>query len=296
MHETGKQLLNLMFRPGETVCVSPNKYGYHSIPLDNALQDSVKLLSTQYREGKPLDECLRDYPGDTIQLCALNPIEGWREDRHCKAFRNFLVEVDYGPLAQQLEYIKQLKMPYSAVIFSGNKSLHFLISLDTDLPSEKIYRLFSRWILAVATLADDKTFNPSRSIRVPGAKRDDKKQLLVEFKGQVKLDDLKNWLMNYMDVMPKDVQKKPVSENPDFDKIPKWVVDKLTNGVDRSRGRNYEWFVIGCKFAVAGYSEDDTLNILSSYFQEEHDFKEREWKGAIRSAFKNVYENGDTYE
>lgn len=294
MHETGKQLLNLMFKQGEAICVSPNKYGYHSIPLEKALDEDVQLLSTDFREGKPLEQCLQTCPSADLQLVALNPIQGWRDDVSCKSYRNFLVELDYGPLAEQLAYVKRLEMPYSAVVFSGGKSLHFLVSLAQDLPDEKSWRKVSEWILAIVTLADQNTKNPSRSIRIPGAKRDDKKQLLVEFKGPVVNQDLGVWLSRYPDAAPREQERKPLNNLKSFPKMKPWMVRALKEGFDVSKGRNKQWFAIACEFALHGFSEDETMDILGEFFLEDRDFKGREWRTAIRSAFKYIYENRKT--
>jgi hypothetical protein len=179
MHETAKQVFNLMFRPGETVCVSPNKFGYHSIPLENAINGPVVLVPTAdsvAKRGLVFEDAIERIESDKVILCALNPIKGYRDDLSCTAFRNFLVEMDTGSIDDQLAYIKKLGMPYSAAIFSGNKSVHFLLSLDKDLPSENVYRALAEWILNIVTLADQNTKNPSRSIRVPGAYREPNKQ------------------------------------------------------------------------------------------------------------------------
>lgn len=282
-----------MFRPGETVCVSPNKYGYHSIPLENAMKDPVVLVPTQDSLTKrkiTLEQGIERVQSNELLLVALNPIQGYRNDANCTAFRNFLVEVDYGPIPEQLAYIKKIGLPYSAVIFSGNKSLHFLVSLDTDLPSEKVWRTLSEWMLNIATLADDKTKNPSRSIRIPGAYREPgKKQLLVEFKGSTKLEDLVAWLSLHPNAKPKEREKKEVSDKLDISRIKPWVADRLINGLDPTKGRNHQWFSIACEFALAGYSEDDTIDILSDFFSEERDFKEKEWLTAIHSGFNHAY-------
>lgn len=297
MHEDGQKLLRLMFRPDERICVSHNKYGYHSLELDYVLKyDEITLVPTFESCEKrnipwTVENFDRVYTKD-LKLVALNPIKDWRQDYNCTAFRNFLIEMDFGALDKQLEYIKQIKMPYSAVVFSGNKSLHFLISLDEDLPSENIYRFFSEWILNIATMADQLTKNPSRSIRIPGAERDGKFQKLVEYKGKVSLKQLVAWLSNYPACKPVTKKKK---ERPDGTKtikvedLPNWLAYKLVNGVDRSRGRNAEWFSIARKMALLGYSEDDTIELLENYFDEERDFKEKEWLSAIKSAFKHVY-------
>jgi hypothetical protein len=190
-----------------------------------------------------------------------------------------------------LAYIKKIGMPYSACVFSGNKSLHFLISLDTDLPSEKVYRHFSEWILKIVTLADQNTQNPSRSIRVPGAWRSpSQKQRLVEIKGPTPIKDLVAWLNQHPNEKPKEKEKRVRSESRDFSQIKSWVIEALTNGIDPSKGRNKQWFSIACEFALAGYSEDDTVDILGDFFSPDRDFKEREWKTAIKSGFKYIYD------
>lgn len=282
-----------MFRPGETICVSNNEFGYHSVPLEKAMDGLVTLLPTEDSAKKrkmTQEEATERVDSRQLIMCALNPIEGFREDANCTSYRNFLVEMDYGPLPEQLAYAKKIGLPYSAVVFSGNKSLHFLISLDRDLPSEAVYRTFSEWILAVANMADDKTKNPSRSIRIPGAYREPKKkQRLVELRGATKLDDLVSWLARYPDCKPKKHEKKQISENVDFSRVKPWVKKRLTSGLDPKKGRNQQWFSIACEFALAGYSEDDTLELLAGYFVPDRDFKEKEWKTSVLSGFKHAY-------
>lgn len=287
MHETGKQLINLMFREGETICVSNSKYAYHSVYLESVLGEKVKLVSPNADYG------IQEVSTDTLTLVALNPIKGWREDANCTAYRNFLIEMDYGPLAEQLAYANKIELPYSAVVFSGNKSLHFLISLDTDLPSEEVWRTMAEWTLAIATAADQNTKNPSRQIRIPGAFREPgKKQLIVENKGATRLKDFADWLAKHPDAKPRPPEKRVISGTADFSKLKPWVPQRLAKGIVGAKsGRNKEWFAIACEFAIAGYSEDDTMDLLSEYFNPDRDFKEKEWKTSIHSAFKYIYAN-----
>lgn len=306
MDKTGEILLKLMFREGEQICVSPNKYGYHSVEIPHALQSEVPLLSTKFRDGIALEdgtvkmpsveESMRTVPGDELQLVSLNPIKGWREDQNCTAYRNFLVECDYGTTQQQLTYIRdQHKMPYSAAIFSGGKSVHFLISLSADLPTEESWRAISEWILGIVTLADPMCKNPSRSIRIPGAKRDDKRQQLLEYRGPVTLSDLHAWLALTPTAAPKPKEKFEPSGIPnDLSRLSKWVKRALATGLDPKKGRNQQWFAIACDFAIAGFSEEDCIIALKAYFRPDRDFKEREFLTSVRSAFKHVYVNGKT--
>lgn len=301
MDKTGQELLKMMFRPGETVCVSPNKYGYHSLPLEEALSDKiVTLVPTQESCAKRnIEWCIENFDSshtNNLTLVALNPIKGWREDLNCTAYRNFLIEMDYGPIPEQMAYAKKIELPYSAVVFSGNKSLHFLISLDTDLPKYEVYYLLAEWTLAIANAADQQTKNPSRQIRIPGAYREPgKKQLIVEQRGPTSLKDFSAWLAKHPNAKPKKPERRIVSEIEDFTKLKPWVQSKLAqiklnlSSVGSKQGRNAEWFAIACEFALAGYDEDYTVDKLSGYFSPDRDFKEKEWKTSIKSAFKYIY-------
>lgn len=285
MDEIGIRLLNLMFRPGEHICPHHKKYAYHSIPLEAASAEKVILV--------PVDPVRNPefVLSSDLLLVALNPINGFRNDGNCTAYRNFLVEMDYGPLGAQLQYAKdQIKLPYSAVVFSGSKSLHFLISLDTDLPNEESYRFLAEWTLNVATMADQNTKNPSRSIRIPGAYREPGKlQRLVELKGPTTLTDFRAWLEEHPEAKPKKYEKRAINEEFEYASLKPWVRTILLNGLNPNKSRNGQWFAISCEFAVAGYSEDDTIRILGKHYSPDRDFKEREWLTSIKSGFKHIY-------
>ena len=198
--------------------------------------------------------------------------------------------MDNYELKAQIEYIKRLGMPYSAIVFSGNKSMHFLISLEEDLPSEKMWRLFAQWLLNIAALADQQTKNPSRGIRIAGGQREEGLQTLEEFKGPVKLIDLAEFFKKHMEAQPKEQEKRAVHTKFDFNGIRQWCIDLLEDGLKEDRGRNNQWYAIAYEFALAGKSEDETIEVLGMYFTPERGFKEREWLVTIKSAFKHAYE------
>lgn len=285
MHDTSKQLLELMFREGESVCVSPNKFGYHSVPLEDAIFGETVTLLPPNPESKTIKP-----DTDKLILVALNPIVGFRVDANCTGFRNFLIEMDVGTQEQQKEYIAARAMPYSAAVFSGGKSLHYLISLEDDLPNEATWRMVNQWCLNIMTLADQNCKNPSRSIRLPGAMRDTgKMQELVEIKTTVSYAELSAWLKTYPQCAPKpEPKRQKPSETPTLDRVRPWVKKRIVGGLDPKQSRNTQWFAIACEFAIAGFSEEDATDILEGYFNEDTDFKKREWKASIRSGFKHV--------
>lgn len=295
MEEAGVKLLNIMFNPGETICVSPDKYGYHSVPLETVLGGTVTLVPTQESCEKrkiKWEDAIRTVSSDQMTLVSLNPIKGWRQDHFTTAFRSFMVEIDHGSIPDQKKYIENTGLPYSACIFSGNKSLHFLVTLDQDLPGEKEWRHLAEWILNAITLADKNTKNPSRSLRIPGAFREPgKKQLAVKLNGRISLKTLYEWLQKHPDAKPMPPRaRRPISDSAAASNLKPHIKAMLKKGPDPVRGRNKHWFAIACEFALAGYSEDDTIQILDQFFTEERDFKEKEWLTSIGSGFKYIYQ------
>jgi hypothetical protein len=282
-----KHLIDVAFLPGERCCPSTGKYGYHSVPIEELYTGQVTLVSPHQK--------IKNKTVNTNELIfmAINPMKsGFRTDQNISAYRNFLFEIDTGSLHSQLEYCKKLGIPTSCAVFSGRRSLHFLVCLDEAL-SEKSYRLLYQWALNIGTLFDQNVKVPSKSVRIPGTIRPDtgKEQKLIYLNGKVKLSDFTEWLNNYEDLRPKLREKTKCltnEENPD--KLSPWVKSMIKNKQIsfEDRGRNVTWYSVFYDFALAGYSEDKAIDVLRNFFNEEHDFKEREWLACANSAYKNV--------
>lgn len=264
MKQTTKDFLNLFFNEGESICFSANKYAYPSEPQENINEENTVLV-------------------------AINPINGQRNDDNVTSYRSFLVECDDMPLAEQWQYIKDMEFPFSYCCFSGGKSLHFGLVLDHDIPSDHIYRHTYQWILNILEKADQNTKNPSRSIRFPGVIRADKgkEQKLVYMGKRIGLDELSKWLNKYPHKTPKPFVRKHFNKGaPNVKGIKNWAKRALKEGVhNEERGRNQTWMSLGCEFAMNGFAMDDTIRYLERYFEEESDFKHREWLSAVKSGW-----------
>jgi hypothetical protein len=281
-------VLDLFFKEGESFCISPNKYGYNSVTKED-INKGVYLQPHKGTNAKPVFCSL-----DNATMLSLNPVKGERRDENVTALRSFLVEVDFGSLKEQYDYINSLKMPYSVAIFSGNKSIHFGIVLDDDLPDLDSYKVIAEWILRIADKADQMTKNPTRCIRFPNVIRKEtgRLQKLLEVKGKVSYADLSTWLKKHPDKDPRIEYnlKKRTSEvyYEDVTEIPAWVLEKLKFGVNEGNGRNNEWFIIFTHFAKAGLTEDEMVYKLEEYFSPERDFTLREWKTIAKSACRTI--------
>jgi len=275
-----KSLLDLMFLPEDTVVVSNNKFATHSVSIETVLSGEVTLVSSNQKVSNQIVKT------SELIFLAINPIKGFRLDSNAYRLQNFLLECDTGSITSQVEYLKNLGIPYSAIIFSGSKSAHILVALDTPL-DEKTYRLLYVWILRIGTLFDQNCKNPSRCIRIPGATRPEtgKQQTLLELKEKVKLEDLMVWLNLYEHLRPKERERKSLTNGADHDKLSPWVKTALKYGIKFDKGRNHTWHSIFCDFALAGYPKDQAIDFLSVYFVEEFDFKEKEWLRIAQSAY-----------
>jgi hypothetical protein len=283
MNPSGQKLLDILFEPDEQVCVSPDGYGWMSIPLSEIAMGSF-VLKPQTEKMQP-----RFCTADDILLVAINPINGARKDENVTAYRTFMVELDDGDLGEQFRYVKDMKMPYSVCVFSGGKSLHFAITLSKPLPSYNIWRHYAEWILAVMMRADQQTKNPSRSIRMAGNYRNGNEMRMIDVKGRIDLEELTTWLSQYPGLAPQKPERSIPSDKPlDILNLPEWAQNELEFGIDRSKGRNNRWFAIGLQCGLLGWTEDDTIAVLSGFFQEERDFTRREWETAVKSGVKKA--------
>ncbi len=264
MKKTTNDFLNLFFKPGEEICFSANKYAYPS--------DKQEKINEE-----------------TTILVAINPINGQRSDQNVTAYRSFLIECDDISVPEQMAYIKKMEFPFSYCCFSGGKSLHFGLVLDHDIPSEHIYRHTYQWILNILTEADQNTKNPSRSIRFPGVIRPDKEkeQKLVHMGKRISLNTLSKWLNKHPDKTPKPfVAKVRNTGKPSVKGVGLWAKTALKEGVQNTeKGRNQTWMAIGCEFAMNGFELDKTIAYLERYFEEESNFRHREWLSAVKSGW-----------
>lgn len=139
----------------------------------------------------------------------LNPTESYhskdkprRADANVVAYRNILVEMDSIPVEDQEEFITKAGLPYSTSVFSGGKSIHYIISLEAPVSDERVYRRLVERVhnaLGGKSVVDVSCKNPSRLSRFPNGKRLDKDgviQTLLSVKGRVPNQVLENWLQS----------------------------------------------------------------------------------------------------
>lgn len=278
--------LNILFNSDEEISVSPNKYATQSMPIEALKQPYVTIVSNS---NKVPDQTVSI---EDLVLVSLNPVKGKRLDKNCTMLRTFLVEVDTMSIADQKKYIKSIDLPYSVCVFSGGKSLHYAVVLEDGITGVANYNFYAKWILNIASKADQNTINPSRCIRIPDANRvlEDGtvvKQKLIDLKERITLDDLDFWLSKHPECRPKKHTKKMdlTGGVANIQWVPKRFKEKINNGINSftSRQRNKDWFACACEFAKYNFTYDMIVEMFEHHFEEEPDFKRSEWLAALQS-------------
>lgn len=197
-----RQFWDTLFEPDEHTCFGSNLRANDVTPVaENTAPGYPFYGSLQYFSINAM------IPGST------------RAISNVISFRNFLVEFDTDPSGNKISRENQLKalkksgMPWSTAVWSGSKSIHFILSLEKPLQTHKLYSYVADWIHRIVTLSDPSTIDPGRFSRVPGGVNSDKTGLLQELmrddRGRVPNEVFEDWLYSHPDQEPKaqDIQK-----------------------------------------------------------------------------------------
>lgn len=114
-----------------------------------------------------------------------------KESSNVRNLRNFLIEFDKLPLDEQIPFFESLGIPYTACVFSGGKSYHFIISLDEPANNIMEYKdIFYRIHFLCKEKNDKACSDPARFTRFPNSVRGNTVQKIVKLNTRVSKKDL----------------------------------------------------------------------------------------------------------
>ena len=180
--------LSALFEPEEKVCVVVTAsqdddgkwrpYGGSTSRTCKQLLDSLKKKA----EDPIADTFGTTNPDSGVWVC-FNPMDGsGRRNVNVTSYRYALVESDTQDIDTQYAILQDLKLPIRMLVHSGGKSLHAIVhigAVDYKQYQERVdylYTVCRKHGLDVDT--QDK--NPSRLSRLPGFKRGEKNQYIVD--------------------------------------------------------------------------------------------------------------------
>jgi hypothetical protein len=254
-----EQYYKCLFEPLETVNWTENVYGTATFPVED--------FDSHYRDV----------------FLALNPVRPTRSDANVTAFRNFLVEFDSLELEAQLKTMKAAKIPWSACVFSGRRSYHFIISLDKPLATVEEWKLLRRRIGAALPLSDQNTMRPSNLTRAPEVVRPETGMLqeLIEVRGRVSLEELEETLPVIKQAAPLFTWEERTKGKKRLNLHTKYY---LLMGCYEPGKRNNKTYLAAYDMIWAGYSPEETVARLSK----KTDLPFKEVEQCVKSALRAI--------
>lgn len=189
--------LRCLFREGEIVSLCRDAKQWQNadfLDRDSLIkQMDAGLLKTSKKNGA---------------LIGLNPkARKTNSDKDCSAFRHLLVESDTHSLEQQWAILCASRLPISAVIFSGDKSLHAWVRLDAKDKADfdaKANKVFSFNLLRDF---DRKARNAGRLTRLPAVARGEKVQRVIAL--NMGAESFSEWEKTLPQIEPERNEPKP---------------------------------------------------------------------------------------
>ena len=228
--------LSALFEPEEKVCVVVTAsqdddgkwrpYGGSTSRTCKQLLDSLKKKT----EDPITDTFGTTNPDSGVWVC-FNPMDGsGRRNVNVTSYRYALVESDTQDIDTQYAILQDLKLPIRMLVHSGGKSLHAIVhigAVDYKQYQERVdylYTVCRKHGLDVDT--QDK--NPSRLSRLPGFKRGEKNQYIVD--RNIGFNDFVEWQHYIEDEMVEPLKVDNLAEI--WDSMPP-VKPELIEGILR---------------------------------------------------------------
>lgn len=262
----------------------------HNIePLLKLLFNSNEHVGKMRHANFSFKQC---YIDSSWSQMIINPTFSGIKEENITAYRNFLLEIDppkkdwestgmydrEEELNSQLQYFKESGLPISAIIYSGNKSMHILVCLENDLGDKMLWKFIRERLQNVLPKIDN---NPSAviGVRNPLNRRSDTAvQPEIKYLGErIKNQVFNEWLMAEeakLDVKP--VKKKRKSSRGFSVKRFEILVNDFGKGALRERSKsflegNYDegqwhkefWFTVNDLFGQ-GYTMEEVIKMVGN--------------------------------
>ena len=180
--------LSAIFEPEEKVCVVVTAsqdddgkwrpYGGSTSRTAKQLLDALKKKSDD-----PLTDTFGTSNPDAGVWVCFNPMDGTgRRNVNVTSYRYALVESDTQDIDTQYAILQDLKLPIKMLVHSGGKSLHAIVhigAVDYKQYQERVDYLYTV-CRKHGLVVDTQDKNPSRLSRLPGFKRGEKQQYIVD--------------------------------------------------------------------------------------------------------------------
>jgi len=242
---------------------------------------------------------------ESQEYVSINPMKKGttRKGINVTRFSNFLFEMDTYSRKEQGELVKRSKLPWSAVIDSASKSLHFIVALEEDLGDRALYTAYFQAIRTVLSKygadIDVACKDPGRFTRGPWGVNTkdtliekkpnihDRVQRVGKVNGRVSIKQIDEWLENH-EVDPMSFVETPTTRtnyagtysNATNQLKIDWVLKYYMAKQPPYSEGNYNYqFTMACQLLRTGMTADE----IREYFMSEmnHIHENDPVKGAV---------------
>lgn len=297
-----------LFDEGERVC-SGNLF-------ENKVTLVENLESKEFFCINPLTSVDVHYNknGTEKQLAKRRYMKPRRADINVSSFRSFLFEMDSIPLINQLEILCNCGIPFSTIVYSGGKSYHAILSLETPLDGchtengidayKHIWKRLEAKIekyaneLGFNKVVDPSSKNPSRFSRFPLYKADDREeQKLISVGQRLSEDNFNSLLLTCPEVKIQERTEKvdvEVQDEEEFWKMcPDQLALKIKHPMNVAESGNYPELYKVCLWCqdTTGLSKELMIQLCERYLfpvYEKVGYPKSKWFNAINDAFRGA--------
>ena len=137
-----------------------------------------------------------------------NPLDGKGENNaNVTRWKYCLIESDEDSIEKQFALYKEMNLPITLLVHSGGKSLHAIVRVDAENPQQYKTRVqdLYKFCKKNGLQPDEQDKNESRFSRLPGVKREDKWQYIVDRNiGAASYAEWVKWREDQVDDLPKE--------------------------------------------------------------------------------------------
>ena len=238
--------LEAVFEPTDvvayTITTKENNKG-RLAPYGKGVYSRTASQIIQSLQNGTIDTAIGSYNHSAGGWIRINAFDGRGvDDTNVLSYKHVLVESDDIEISKQIAIMKALKLPISAMVYSGGKSIHAIVKVDAK--SEKEYKDRVNFIFDTCNKnglkTDTANKNPSRLSRMPGLLRGEHKQFLIDTDlGKETFEQWKTWVEETTTDLP-----DPISVGDYWDNRPTQD-EELIEGIFRQ----------GRKMVIAGASK-----------------------------------------
>lgn len=196
-----------------------------------SFQTAGELLKSLEKHPDDIGATIGDYNEAAGVWIRFNPLDGTggAKNANVTRWKYALVESDDLSIQEQNFLYKKLELPIELLVNSGGKSLHAIVKVDADGPEEYSKRVsyLYEYLEAHGCAIDKQNSNCSRLSRMPGVKRGEGRQYIVETNiGRASWADWVDFTEGEADDLPEIVTLSQFKDPP---KLP----DELIKGILR---------------------------------------------------------------